>query len=195
MSTMSRWFTPPTRGFAAVIALGLVLGFAPPASAIDVGDTAPDFSLSDTGGRTWALGGLSGRIVVLYFLGHNAGVCLSTGRDVESGLRAHFADRGVQVLGIDCWNGTADQLRRFGEQCNAEYPLLLSGSGCGAEYDVPYHSFVVVDGRGVVRQVRPGPDASAFDLSAIQAEVETLLGEASSSNAATWGAIKALYGR
>jgi len=178
-----------------VAAIGLALGFGTPAPAVTVGDSAPDFSLSDTGGRSWSLSSLSGRVVVLFFLGYNAEVCLSSGPDVESGLRAHFADRGVQVLGIDCWNGTADQARRFAEQSGAEYPILMNGSGCGTDYDLPYHSFVVVDGRGIVRLVRIGPDSSAFDLATIQAAVEQVLGEASTTTTDTWGAIKALYGR
>lgn len=200
MSQSYRPFTNRTSRFLAVkilavAVIGLALGLGTPAAAVTVGDSAPDFNLSDTGGRNWSMSSLSGRVVVLYFLGHNAGVCLSSGPDVEDGLRSHFADRGVQVLGIDCWNGTADQARRFAEQTGAEYPILMNGSGCGSDYDLPYHSFVVVDGRGIVRLVRVGPDSSAFDLATIQATVEHLLGEASTTTTDTWGAIKAIYGR
>ena len=53
---------------AWVIALLLVL-FNAPAQAIEVGDTAPDFTLEEVAGDTIALSSLNGRVVLLYFFG------------------------------------------------------------------------------------------------------------------------------
>ncbi|MBS1262073.1 MAG: Thiol-disulfide oxidoreductase ResA [Calditrichaeota bacterium] len=43
--------------------------FAGPAGALDVGDTAPDFTLADTNGVEYTLSDYLGHVVVLQFMG------------------------------------------------------------------------------------------------------------------------------
>ncbi len=99
------------------------------------------------------------------------------------------------MLGIEGWNGTNEQVRRFADDTGVTFPLLLGGRDCASDFGVSYHSFVLIDARGIVRYVSAGPDASAFDLPAIESSVMTLLEEANAVTDRTWGQIKSLYGR
>jgi peroxiredoxin len=161
--------------------------------AVQVGDTAPPFSLLDLNGQTQTLSNLAGNVVVLFFLGHNAAACQEPGRTLETTLRQEYEGRPCRILGIDCWNGTADQLKAYRSASGAGFPLLLSGREVAASYDLAYNSFVVIDAKGIVRYVSPGPEPSAFSLDALRAAVRTSIADAAAVSAATWGAIKTLY--
>ena len=185
---------------AVLTALSLLLALASglpaaAAPAVQDGDAAPPFSLMSSDGGSWSLGDHRGKIVLLFFLGHNAAVCIDAARDVEFGLHQMYGSQGLDVVGIDCWDGTTEQVRLFAAATGVSFPLLFNGGSVASAYDLSYHSFVLVDGHGIVREVHAGPDASAFNLSGLQQSVQTLLQEANAAQDATWGAIKALYGR
>ena len=99
------------------------------------------------------------------------------------------------MLGLDCWNGTFEQVSRFRDETDVDFPLLLNGRDTAARYDLPYHSFVVVDGRGMIRYVSAGPDPQAFDLAALEEVIEDCMRDSNQTQDATWGLIKALYSR
>ncbi len=42
-----------------------------PAAALQVGDPAPDFTLTDTNGQSWTLSALRGKVVLLALFGWN----------------------------------------------------------------------------------------------------------------------------
>jgi peroxiredoxin len=178
-----------------VLAATALLCLTLPATAVQIGDYAPDFNLVDLNGQAHALSDESGKIVLLCFLGYNADVCASSIRQVQTSLADWYSDRGLSVIGVDCWNGTGEQVSQFAGDNGIAFPLLLGGRDCASNYGLPYHSFVLIDGGGVVREIWQGPDASAFDLSAIQARIDVLLAEANAVDDKTWGRIKSLYGR
>lgn len=61
----------------------------------------------------------------------------------------------VQVIGVDEWNGTTTQLRSFGQQTGATYPLLLNGGlAAGGNFATlygTYDNYVIVNKQGIVR--------------------------------------------
>ncbi len=160
-----------------------------------MGDAAPGFSLVDLDGRTQSLSAENGKILILYFIGYNAGVCLAPATSIQDELSTSYLEKGVDFFGIDCWNGTTEQLEHFRDQTGVHYPLLQGGRQVAAAYDLPYNSFVVIDSRGVVRYVSVGPDPSAYDPGALTTSIDQILGEANRMQEATWGAIKTLYNR
>jgi peroxiredoxin len=174
--------------------LGVLAALAAPASAVDVGDQAPDFSLYDLDGQARQLTDYRGNVVILYFFGHNAGICTEFARSLQ-GLYDRFWSEGVEVIGIDCWDGSTEQVDRFRDASEASYPLLLAGSGAAADYDLSYNSTLVLNTRGYIRYLAPGPDASAFDPDAIESAVEAALQEGDNDREATWGVIKSIYDR
>ncbi len=177
----------------SLVALGLF--GASSSQAVQIGDRAPTFSLLDLTSRTVSLSFSSGDITLLFFMGYNADVCNDPASQIETQIYEPFRTEGVQVYGIDCWDGTVSQLSQFRDQNSVQFPLLLAGSSTASAYDLPYGSYVVIDAKGVVRYVSAGPSASAFDLSGLQSIIKTLLEEASATRTQTWGTIKTLYGQ
>jgi peroxiredoxin len=165
------------------------------ASAIGVGDRAPDFTLSDQNGVSHSLSASAGKVRLIYFLGHSALVCAESARQIESDFQSPYATKGLVVLGLDCWDGTEQQLRDFAAANGVSYALLGSAGATAHQYDVSYHSFVVIDTGGVVRLVIQGPDPSTYDRDRIEKTVRTLLQSPSATEEQTWGAIKALFSR
>ena len=182
------------RAWLPAIAAALLFT-ALPAAAVDVGNLAPSFNLQDLHGQSWSISDQGGKVVLLFFFGHNADVCAESARQIQTNLENQYGSRGLLILGIDCWNGTSEQVQSFADQTGATFPLLLGGQDCAADYGLSYHSFVLIDARGVVRVVDPGPDASAFNLSALNSSILSLLEEANAISDQTWGRIKSLYGR
>jgi len=172
--------------------LGLSLLFPCLSQAVRVGDQAPDFALLDLDGVPHSLAEMPGKVVVLYFLGHNAAACREPALALQTSL-ARFENRGVRILGIECWNGSAEQTRQFRSQSGVSFPILLAGQAVAQTYDLAYNSYVVVDGKGFVRYVHAGPDATAFSLSELERVVEASIEDAAAVTNATWGVIKALY--
>ena len=176
-------------------ALALICLHPCPASAIAVGDRAPDFALTDQDGVTRSLSGDAGSVRLIYFFGHSAQVCAETARQVGSDFESAYGPKGLVVLGLECWDGTEQQLRDFATANGISYPLLGNAGATARQYDVPYHSFVVIDTGGVVRLVILGPDAAAYDRDQIETTVRSLLQNPSATEEQTWGAIKALFSR
>jgi peroxiredoxin len=163
--------------------------------AVQVGDQAPGFSLPDLDGGMQSLADQAGSVVLLYFFGHNASACLEPARVLEGEISQAFSDRGLQILGIECWEGNREQVAHFQEEAQVTYPLLLGGRNTATAYDLPYLSFVVIDARGIVQYVSPGPDPASFSPTELEQAIKRSLDDAAAVTNATWGAIKNLYGR
>jgi peroxiredoxin len=175
--------------------LALICLLPHPASAIAVGDPAPNFILTDQNGASYSLSGNAGSVRLIYFFGHSAQVCAETARQIDSDFESGYGAKGLVVLGLECWDGTEQQLRDFATANGVSYPLLGNAGATARQYDVPYHSFVVLDTGGVVRLVIQGPDASAYDRDRVETTVRSLLQNPSATEEQTWGAIKALFSR
>jgi peroxiredoxin len=194
LAPMSRRYSRRSGLEAILLAIGLAWCYpAIVAQAVGVGQLAPYFELADLDGGRHNQTEAMGQVLLLYFLGHNASVCEEPARSLDQDLYQRYEAKGLLVFGIDCWDGSREQLNRLRQSTGVSYPLLMSGSSTAAAYNVPYNSFVLIDGRGVVRYVSAGPSASAFNLPALQTSVARLLDEANVSKEKTWGAIKTLY--
>ncbi len=178
-------------GFAIVLACLL----AGPAAAISVGEHAPDFSLTDQNGVPHTLAESAGKVRLVYFFGHSAQVCSETARQIESDFQGAYAAKGLIVLGLECWDGSDQQLGEFADASGVSYPLLGNAGATARQYDISYHSLVVIDPSGVVRLVLQGPDPSTYDRDRIERTVKLLLQGPSATEEQTWGAIKALFSR
>jgi peroxiredoxin len=166
-----------------------------PASAISIGDRAPNFTLTDQNGASCSLSGNAGSVRLIYFFGHSAQVCAETARQVGADFESAYGPKGLVVLGLECWDGTEQQLRDFATANGVSYPLLGNAGATARQYDVPYQSFVVLDTGGLVRLVILGPDASAYNRDQIETTIKSLLQNPSATEEQTWGAIKVLFSR
>ena len=114
------------------------------------------------------------------------------------------------LLGVDIWNGTANQVDIVYRQgTHTTYPLLLEGGKVARQYELDRENYVVVDHEGVIRYIsdwrsRLGvrfdnhATSQAIDqaLQAIPvpepppAEESPPVGEGSAVAPSSWGAIK-----
>lgn len=127
-----------------------------PAGVLAVGDSAPDFALPGTGGRTYRLSELRGRPVVLVFYpGDDTPVCTLQLRSYSADMSA-FDALDAQVLGISPQGVTSHQA--FSDKEGLAFPLLadvdkavFKAYGCLGLLGFPRRSVFVVDADGVVR--------------------------------------------
>lgn len=130
---------------------------------VEVGTTAPDFSLPDGNGDVWRLADQRGKVVVLLFYpGDETPVCTRQMCSVRDRWEDYSA-KGAEVVGIS--TDSVESHRKFAE--HHQLPLrLLSDSGAkvaslyGARSLIPgkvARSVFVIDGNGMVRyrDVRP----------------------------------------
>jgi len=92
----------------------------------------------------------------------------------------------VQVLGVDLYNGTPQQLQGFKNQTGATYPLLLLGAtstgGNVADLycsgiSIPYDNYVVINKQGIVRYhaALRWPHGNRYHLDEIRGCVDSLV--------------------
>jgi len=149
-------------GWAGVLVVvlaivGFMLATSQPESSDDL-RTAPDFTLTDTEGRTVSLSDYRGSNVVLYFNeGAGCQSCLVQMAEIEKETKA-LKDLNVTVLPIVM--NTRDQITADMRLNGVATPFLLDDGTVSAEYDtlgkgmhagLPGHSFILIDKDGVQR--------------------------------------------
>ncbi len=124
--------------------------------SLSVGDAAPAFALSSTGGTTVSLADFKGRPVVLVFYpGDDTPVCTKQLNSYNDEL-AEFEKLDAQVLGISAQG--VDSHEKFSGKHGFRFPLLadtdkaVAGAyGTLGPIGFPRRSVFIIDGEGVVR--------------------------------------------
>ena len=95
--------------------------------SIGIGDTAPDFTLHGTGGRSYSLSEFSGCTVVLVFYpGDDTPVCTKQLCDYRDHIGV-FGDLGVQVIGLNHHGESSHEA--FAKKHHLPFPLLSDEGG------------------------------------------------------------------
>lgn len=124
--------------------------------SVSIGDTAPDFVLPGTGGRTYSLAQYRGVPVVLVFYpGDNTPVCTRQLCSYNDEL-ARFAGLSAQVLGISAQS--VESHEGFAAKHGFGFPLLADEDksvhrayGVLGLMDMPRRSVFVIDAAGTIR--------------------------------------------
>jgi len=124
--------------------------------SIGIGDTAPEFTLPGTGGRSYSLSQFRGAPVVLVFYpGDNTPVCTKQLCNYNDEL-SQFAGVSAQVLGISAQDVASHE--KFSAKHGFKFPLLADvdksvhrAYGVLGVMDLPRRSVFVIDGGGTVR--------------------------------------------
>ena len=137
--------------------MGFLDLFGGGAPSVEVGATAPDFTLADANGKSVRLADYAGRPVVLYFYpkddtpGCTKEAC--TFRDQYQ----DFQDAGAVVLGVS--SDSSESHRKFAERHRLPFTLLSDPGGQVRKLFgvpatlglLPGRVTFVIDGKGVVR--------------------------------------------
>jgi peroxiredoxin len=124
--------------------------------AVAVGDTAPDFTLPGTGGRSYTLSEFRGHpVVVVFYPGDNTPVCTKQ-LNAYTGDIGQFEAVGAQVLAIS--PQSVDSHEAFSAKHGFKFPLLADADkkvagqyGTLGPLGYPRRSVFVVDASGIVR--------------------------------------------
>lgn len=142
-------------GFGAIaVAQGpIILGPVPKSSPkhtmnlLPVGETAPDWQLTDAEGKVHSLSEYRGRVVVLDFWATWCGPCKEVMPRMQK-LYEKFKDQGVVVFGVNSWE-KKDPIELM-KQKRYSYGLLLKGEEIAEAYKVttlPAVYMIGTDGR------------------------------------------------
>ena len=124
--------------------------------SLSVGDAAPAFTLSSTGGTSVSLADFKGRPVVLVFYpGDDSSVCTKQLNSYNDEL-AEFEKLDARVLGISAQG--VDSHEKFSGKHGFRFPLLADADkavagayGTLGPIGFPRRSVFIIDGDGVVR--------------------------------------------
>ncbi|MFT5365986.1 MAG: hypothetical protein ACI8V2_000928 [Candidatus Latescibacterota bacterium] len=129
------------------------LGLTSSAQATAItGSKMPAFKLQALDEKFYGTEGVEGKISLLYFLGHNCAPCVGFGPFVETDIWQKVRNKpGIQMMGLDIWNGSITQLNLYKSITKTTYPLLRQ-AGRGADYaGISVSELVVVDQEGYIR--------------------------------------------
>jgi thioredoxin-dependent peroxiredoxin len=126
--------------------------------SVSVGDSAPEFSLPGTGGKTYSLSDYLGKpLVVVFYPADESPVCTKQLHSYNTGM-GEFQDVGAQVLAISSQG--LDSHEKFAEKLGLTFPLLADADKTVADaygtlgpLGFPRRSVFVLDKDGIIRYV------------------------------------------
>lgn len=120
---------------------------------VKVGDTAPDFTITEAGGNTYKLSDLRGKVVMLQFTASWCGVCRKEMPFIEKEIWLPGKKQGLVVIGIDRDEPEAT-VNKFATDMKITYPLALDpGAGIFAlfaEKEAGVTRNVIIDRNGKI---------------------------------------------
>jgi hypothetical protein len=68
-----------------------------------------------------------------------------------------YKNKGVQVIGVDVWNGSNSQVQNYaqGSGRNVTYPLGLNGGPVGNQWGLDRSSYVIIGANGLIEYISP----------------------------------------
>ncbi|OGW85666.1 MAG: hypothetical protein A2987_07345 [Omnitrophica bacterium RIFCSPLOWO2_01_FULL_45_10] len=115
-----------------IFALTLVLlGACSKGSAIEMGQTAPDFTLNDTNGKSTSLSQFKGKVLILDFF---ASWCPPCKEEIPDFIELHktYGSQGLSIVGVSLTN--AQDSKDFAQKMNINYPVLIDDNKVSNAY-------------------------------------------------------------
>jgi peroxiredoxin len=157
-----------------LVSLLMLIIMSQSAKSQNVGDSAPDFSLTDLSENTVTLSQYKGKVIALFFLGYACPSCIAVGPDIESQIQDIYgANNNFVLLGLDQWDGNKAGVESFKSQTGATFTLLQKASGTAASYKTTYDRLIIVDQEGKISF--KGTNLVSSDMDAAISNINSLL--------------------
>ncbi len=173
---------------AIAVAIALVIALQPPSIGgggssnvgLRPGQAAPEISVTDIDGRTITLANLSGKVVLLDFMGVNCPPCRAEMPHLVATYN-QLHSRGLETLSIDVGiagltANSDDEARAFMQSFHAGWSIARRGGTlAGVTYNVnTIPNFYIIDKQGMVR-VHPTQDPLPISEDRFAAWINPLL--------------------
>jgi peroxiredoxin len=134
---------------------------------VKVGDLAPDFTISEAGGKIYRLSDLRGKVVMLQFTASWCGVCRTEMPFIEKEIWLPKKDSDLAVIGIDRDEPEGTVLK-FKKDIGVTYPLALDPGadifGLFALKEAGVTRNVIIDRQGKIAFLTRLYNREEFDL-------------------------------
>lgn len=140
-----------------------------------VGKQAPDWTLTDAGGKAVSLGDFKGKVLLLNFTGIGCGHCYEA-IPFLNGLKKRYAPGDFDLAAIETWGKSLHSLRVYSDRHELAYPMLAGNDEVIRAYlpDNAVPVFILLDKQRVVRSVHTGYGKGTSDKEITEA-IEKLL--------------------
>lgn len=120
--------------------------------SVDIGGTAPDFSLKDLRGQTVSLSEFRGKVVVIDFWATWCRPCLAAIPHLK-GLHAAHHEQGVVILGVLYDQISLSKIEQFVTETGINYMVLFGEDKVMSTYKIyQIPVTIVVDKEGTIRE-------------------------------------------
>lgn len=120
---------------------------------VKVGDVAPDFTINETGGKSYKLSDLKGKVVMLQFTASWCSVCRTEMPFIEKEIWKEKKPAGLIIIGIDR-DEPLEKVLQFKKDIGITYPLALDPGadifGLYAEKEAGITRNVILDRTGKI---------------------------------------------
>lgn len=134
---------------------------------VKVGDMAPDFTIVETGGRSYRLSDLKGKVIMLQFTASWCGVCRTEMPFIEKEIWLPYKNKDLVVIGIDR-DEPEETVIKFKQDIGITYPLALDPRadifGLYALKEAGVTRNVIIDRQGKIVFLTRLFDRNEFDM-------------------------------
>lgn len=118
---------------------------------------APDFTLKDLGGSDISLSDYKGKVLVLNFWATWCPPCRAEIPDFIE-VYSEYKDKGLEILGISVDQVSPDQVRRFVERNEMNYPVAMATNQLFKDYPPPQAipTTLIIDREGKIQYKKVG---------------------------------------
>jgi peroxiredoxin len=131
-----------------------------PAASLQIGDSAPDFTLPDLTGQDVSLQDFRGKVVLLNFWASWCVPCRSETPALQR-LYEKYQDQDFVVIGVSIDEETVEAVPDFIEEFGLTYPILLDTTRVSTGQDGSYRlegipQSYFIDAEGIIRDIGEG---------------------------------------
>jgi hypothetical protein len=144
------------------------------ATAQNVGQVAPDFTLKTLENSDYVLSGNRGKVILAFMVGYGCPLCIASSPDVKAELQNMFGSNSkFQFLVIDTWDGSTTALNGFKNNTGLDAIYLQKGGSVATSWSTTYDRLIVIDAQG--KMVFKGGKAARSDVNSAKTAIETAL--------------------